>query len=175
MATPRSGSTGIGSTKGDIYVVDANGNLERLPVGTDGFGLIADSAAALGLAYKSVAPRAMIFMGGASMGAGDTGKHFAAQDTSNGGKTATLSSDNQMASGITGFISLLTWFGATADATTVFKINKNGLVVATLTLTGTSGGIVVPTLAVTIGDLIAVEYDAGQSPGRTTTQVWANR
>lgn len=178
MATPRTGSTGVVETKGDLLVVNASGDLERLPVGANGQAVVANSAVPLGVEWgipTSVPDRAMIFMGGASMGAGDVGKHFGAQDTSNGGKNAVLSSDNQMSCGIVGFVTLLTWNSASANATTVFKINKNGLVVATLNLTGVSGAVAVVGVPCAQGDLFAVEYDAGQSPGRTTVQVWANR
>ena len=175
MATPRTGSTGVVETKGDLLVVNASGDLERLPVGANGLALTAKSSAALGVSWETSADRAMIFMGGASMGAGDTGKHFGAQDTSNGGKNAVLSSDNQMSCGISGSVTLLTWNSQTANATTVFKINKNGLVVATLNLTGVSGAIAVVGVTCVPGDLFAIEYDSGQNPGRTTTQLWANR
>jgi hypothetical protein len=43
MATPRVGALGVGTTKGDLYVVDTNGELERLPVGLDGQVLFSDS------------------------------------------------------------------------------------------------------------------------------------
>jgi hypothetical protein len=144
-------------------------------VGVNGTVLTADSTAPSGLSYQTAADKAMIFMGGASMGSGDVGKHFGAQDTSNGGKNAVLSTDNQMSAGIAGSITLLTWNSSTADGTTVFKINKNGIVVATITLTGVKGAIAIVGLTVALADLIAVEFDAGTAPGRTTVQVWANR
>jgi len=56
MAAPRTGPLAVGLTKGDLYGVDANGNLERLPVGADGAALVADSAQALGLKYSGVGP-----------------------------------------------------------------------------------------------------------------------
>lgn len=45
MAAPRTGSLGVATTVGDLYVVDANGDLERVPVGVDGQVLVADSTA----------------------------------------------------------------------------------------------------------------------------------
>jgi hypothetical protein len=173
MATARSGSTGVALVKGDLYVVDANLELERLPVGVDGRRLTARAAAALGVAWEDAgAGRAIVFLGGASMGAGDTGKNFGAQDTSNGGKNAVLSSDNQMSCGFAGFIDMLTWNSSAANTTTVFRVKKNGVVVATVTLTGLTGGLTFPSVAVAVGDQIAVEYNTGLAPGRTTTQVW---
>lgn len=174
-ATPRVGSTGTGFQKGDLYVVNANGDLERVPVAADGQYLTADSTSALGVSYKNGANRAIIFLGGASMGGGDAGKYFGAQDTSNGGKNAVLSSDNQMASGINGTVDLLTWESQTAAAATVFKIAKNGLIVATFNLTGVSGSVAIAGVTSVLGDLFAVQYSSGTAPGRTTTQLWARR
>lgn len=45
MAAPRTGSLGVATTVGDLYVVDANGDLERVPVGVDGQVFVADSTA----------------------------------------------------------------------------------------------------------------------------------
>jgi hypothetical protein len=179
-AIDAAGATGVATTPARSDHTHAHGS-QALGAGTDhalvtvavaGFMSAADKTKLNGLP-ASASDRAMIFFGGASMGAGDTGKHFGAQEGSNGGKTAALSSDNQMSCGIAGTVSLLTWNSVTADGTTVFKINKNGLVVATLTLTGVSGSIAVVGVTSALGDLFAVEYDAGTSPGRTTVQVWA--
>ncbi len=52
MATPRVGALGVGTTKGDLYVVDLNGDLERVPVGTDDQVLVADSSTTIGVAWK---------------------------------------------------------------------------------------------------------------------------
>lgn len=52
MATPRSGAVGVGTTKGDLYVVDQDLNLERLPVGTDAQILVADSTTFLGVKWE---------------------------------------------------------------------------------------------------------------------------
>lgn len=56
MPTPKIGPFGIATTKGDLYVVDANGDLERLPVGTTGQALVADPTAALGVKWSTNAP-----------------------------------------------------------------------------------------------------------------------
>lgn len=53
MATPRVGALGVATTKADLYTIDANGNLERLPVGADSTVLTADSAQALGMKWAS--------------------------------------------------------------------------------------------------------------------------
>lgn len=66
MATPRVGALGVATTKGDLYVVDNNGNLERIPVGTDGQVLVADSTNPLGVQWKnsSIVSRALIYFDG---------------------------------------------------------------------------------------------------------------
>src|SRR3990172_1852005 len=45
MTAPRTGSLGVADTTGDLYVVDANGHLERVPVGAQNQVLVADAAA----------------------------------------------------------------------------------------------------------------------------------
>ena len=52
MSAPRIGSLGVGTTKGDLYVVNTGLELERVPVGTDNQILVADSANPLGVAWK---------------------------------------------------------------------------------------------------------------------------
>jgi hypothetical protein len=52
MAAPRTGSLGVATTQGDLYGIDANGDLERLPVGADDQVLVADAAAALGFSWQ---------------------------------------------------------------------------------------------------------------------------
>jgi hypothetical protein len=176
MVTPRVGSTGIIGSKGDLLAFDG-ADLLPLPAGTVGQLLSSDPTATTGL--KWIAPtsagvsKTMIFLGGASMGAGDTGKHFGAQDNANGSKNAVLSSTNQMASGIAGTINLFTWNAATGVATNIIRIKKNGAVAATFNLTGAKGAIVV-SVAVALADLIAVEFNAGPALGNTTVQVWAS-
>jgi hypothetical protein len=58
MTAPRTGSLGVADTTGDLYVVDANGHLERVPVGAADQVLVADPAAlgpsgtVIGVAWK---------------------------------------------------------------------------------------------------------------------------
>ena len=52
MATPRVGAHGVGTTKGDLYVVDEDLDLERVAVGTDDQVLVADSTSPLGVVWK---------------------------------------------------------------------------------------------------------------------------
>ncbi len=54
MSGPRTGDLGVGYTKGDLFVVDANGELQRLPVsGVDGRRLVARASEPLGVAWES--------------------------------------------------------------------------------------------------------------------------
>lgn len=174
------GATGVATTPARSDHTHGHGS-QPLGAGTDhavattlvaGFMSAADKTKLDGLP-SAAADRTIIFLGGASMGAGDTGKHFGAQEGDNGSKLAALSPDNQMASGLAGTVTRLSWNSQTADGTTVFKVNQNGLVVATLTLTGVSGTVAVAGVTCALGDLFAIEYDAGTAPGRTTVQLWA--
>jgi len=52
MSTPRVGALGVGTTKGDLYVVNDLLELERVPVGADDQVLVADSLTPEGVAWK---------------------------------------------------------------------------------------------------------------------------
>lgn len=52
MATPRVGALGVGTTKGDLYVVNESFELERVPVGAAKQVLTADPTSPLGVAWK---------------------------------------------------------------------------------------------------------------------------
>lgn len=139
-------------------------------------GAIADGQAVArsGTALVGFYPISQIFSGGASMGGADAGKHFEVDGGTGGNKNAALSSTYQQTAPFTGTIRALAWNSAAADGTTVFKININGAVVSTHTLSGVSGVLTITT-AVTQGDLVAVEFDAGTAPGNTTVQLYASR
>jgi hypothetical protein len=53
MGTPRVGALGVGTTKGDLYVVNDQLELERVAVGTDDQILVADSTVPEGVAWKN--------------------------------------------------------------------------------------------------------------------------
>lgn len=59
MSAPRIGATGVATTKGDLYVVNASGDLERVTVGATGQVLYADAALPLGLGWLN--PLASVF------------------------------------------------------------------------------------------------------------------
>jgi hypothetical protein len=116
-----------------------------------------------------------VYWGGADFGAADSGKHFVIQgDALSNAGAAALNQKNQIVMPNSGTIKLLVWNSESATGTTVFKINKNGSVVETLTLTGPSGTLVASTSYVA-GDKIAVEYDAGTAPDETTVQLWGQQ
>ncbi len=66
----------------------------------------------------------------------------------------------------------MTWHTAAGDATTVFKIVKNGVVAQTITLSGAVGAVSTGTVAVVAGDTLAVEYDAGTAPGNSSVMLF---
>jgi len=97
---------------------------------------------------------------GASMGAGDVGKYFQPHGDANGGKFTTLTSESQLASPVSGTIEVLSWVSEQAPTNGVLKIWKNGLVVKTITISGSSGASTGLNVSVSAGDLLAIEYDA---------------
>lgn len=52
MATPRVGALGVGTTKGDLFVVNDSFELERVPVGASKQVLTSDPTSPLGVAWK---------------------------------------------------------------------------------------------------------------------------
>jgi hypothetical protein len=67
-----------------------------------------------------------------------------------------------------GTMNAFTWNSRLADATTVWKIWQNGLVVETITATGANGVDSSLTTVVAAGDRLAIEYDAGTVPDEST-------
>jgi hypothetical protein len=49
----RAGALGVAHTKGDLYVMDANGRLARLPAGANGRKLVARDSDPLGVAWEA--------------------------------------------------------------------------------------------------------------------------
>lgn len=71
-----------------------------------------------------------------------------------------------------GTITLFTYHTTVGDATTVFKIHKNGSVVETITASGAKGTDATPTTTVAVGDTLGVEYDANQSPSSVNFTIY---
>jgi hypothetical protein len=176
MGVARTGNTGVLTAKGDIAVVNASGDIERLPVGADGKVLTAQASDPSGLTY--VDGQRIIYMGGALMTVLDVGKYFEAQATSGGVPGLAVSSDTEMICGMVGVLRRITWRTASGAAgSTTFKILKDGTVVWTFVLPATNGSAAAPTggsvVTVVNGNGLSVEYNAGTAPGRSTIQLWA--
>lgn len=104
----------------------------------------------------------IVLVFGASMGSGDVGKFFQPNGIANGGKfNPPPDEESQIACPITGTIETLAWVATTGNTITnaVLKVWKNGVVVATKTVSGTNGATTGIGISVTAGNLIAVEYD----------------
>lgn len=95
-----------------------------------------------------------------------TGRYAQVNGVTSGGQETGLSPGSEYPVSADGTLDCLSYNTDTGDATTVFKIWKNGAVVHTFTATGASGfeediGLSVSRAA---GDKIAFEYDAGMKP-----------
>lgn len=95
-----------------------------------------------------------------------TGRYAQVNGITGGSQETGLSPGSEYPVSADGTLDCLSYSTDTGDATTVFKILKNGTVVHTFTATGASGfeediGLSVSRAA---GDKIAIEYDAGMKP-----------
>jgi hypothetical protein len=127
-----------------------------------------DGVRLTGLAFVGgVAPAG----GGYALAYGSTfnqaGRHALANGEAAGAAVVALDSRTEIVAPAKGRSLAIAWRTANADATTVWKLKKDGLVVATVQATGQNGvvrDLPIPTLP---GDRYAVEFDAGTSPGRS--------
>jgi hypothetical protein len=121
----------------------------------------------------------LAFLGGIAGGGGGyalafgatfnpTGRHASANGEAVTQAIAPLDPRSQITAPAKGKRLALAWASQTADGTTVFKIKQNGITVATLNATGVEGVIEKLPIPTAPGDLYAIEFDAGTSPGRTT-------
>ncbi len=106
---------------------------------------------------------------GANFAGGDAGKYAEAWAESNGSPQATLIHRSEIIIVVAGVMRCFGWHSAAADATTVFKVLVNAAVVETITTTGVKGTDGSASTAVAVGDVVAVEFDAGTAP--TATQL----
>lgn len=114
----------------------------------------------------------LLNFGGIAAG-GDTGKHFEVEGESNASTVGALDQRVEAVIPKTATLKHLGWNSASASATTVVKVIKNSVVVATITLTGTSGVDTSLSIDFTEGtDKVAVEYDAGTAPGETSINLY---
>ena len=92
------------------------------------------------------------------------GKFLQANGEGNAVERVPLDPVSEVSVPIAGTLKTLSWNTDSADATTIIKVIKNGSVVETITLTGASGFDSTLTTAISVGDKLALEYDAGTSP-----------
>jgi len=93
-----------------------------------------------------------------------TGRYAQVNGITSGGQETGLSPGSEYIVPADGTLDCLTYNTDTGDATTVFKIWKNGAVEHTFTATGAADFESAIGLSVVAGDLIAIEYDAGMKP-----------
>jgi hypothetical protein len=161
MSGAASGAAGVLTTKGDLLVATATGEVERLPVGADGGFLSPDSTQPLGLKYVgggSAGPGRQLFGYGGNMGSGDTNKAFEAHGTSGGGKFAYI--NNEFRVNITAMSAgklFLGWNFQNVITEIKLAIIKNGITGTPFSLT-TQNGTLLLSDTVAQGDHVAVLY-----------------
>jgi len=103
-----------------------------------------------------------------------TGRYAQVNGITSGGQETGLSPGSEYIVPADGTLDCLTYNSGTGDNTTVFKIWKNGAVEHTFTATGAGDFESGIGLSVVAGDLIAVEYDAGQKPAGSVYVAYIN-
>jgi hypothetical protein len=177
MASPAAGSVGVLTTKGDLLVTTAAGEVDRLPAGGDGAILLADSTLPLGVKWGGGAaggPGRQIFGYGASMGSGDTNKAFEAHGISNGGKFTYIGNEHRV--NITAMSPgklFLAWSFQNEITEIKLAIIKNGETQTSFSLTTKKGTLLLADTVVQ-GDSVAVLYHsivAGSTIGQSIVEL----
>jgi len=101
-----------------------------------------------------------------------TGRYAQVHGITSGGQETGLSPGSEAVVPADGTLSCMTYSSGDGDNTTVFKIWKNGGVVHTFTASGGTGFEAGIGVTVEAGDLIAIEYDAGQKPAGSVYAVY---
>jgi len=183
---PRTGASPLIS-KGDLETVNADFNLERLPVGADGEALIADSTSTTGFKYAVITGYTIGY--GSNMKTVPPGvapfKHFAVHGDVNGPKTDCLESTSEGQIPKTAQLQTLAITAENSFISAVIRIKRNGIVVATLTMTSavvSGSNVAIDTtllISATLAtDVFAIEYMArGTDPnlaalGKTTVELF---
>lgn len=94
----------------------------------------------------------------------NTGRYAMVSGMTNGGENGSLNPGTEYVAPADGTLNVVTYNMGTGDATTVLKVWKNGAVVHTINCTGATDVETSIGVAVSVGDLIAIEYDAGMKP-----------
>ena len=106
-------------------------------------------------------------------GKGAIGQHFFVNGIASGGVVAALDQRTEFVVPSPGTIAAISWNTKLGNATTVFRIKKNGVTVDTVALTGAQGFNATLSGAVLLaGDRVSVEYFAGQVPDETNLSVY---
>jgi len=103
-----------------------------------------------------------------------TGRYAQVNGITSGGQETGLSPGSEYIVPADGTLDCLTYNTGTGDATTVFKIWKNGAVEHTFTATGAGDFESGIGLSVVAGDLLAIEYDAGMKPAGSVYVAYIN-
>jgi len=93
-----------------------------------------------------------------------TGRFAQVSGITSGSQETGLSAGSEYIVPADGILDCLSYNTDTANTSTVFKITKNGAVEHTFNATGSAGLEESIGLSVVVGDLIAIEYDAGMRP-----------
>ena len=149
MTANRTGAFGVLSTTGAIPFRNAAGKVDEAVPG--GVSPVA------GLGYP-------LHYGANFQNAAQQGNYCRANGEGDSNNNNSLTPITQQAAPKDGTITRFAWDSETADATTVFKVLVNGLVVETITLTGVAGALANLSSPVVAGDTISVEYDDDTAP-----------
>lgn len=160
-ATP-GGSSPL-TTKGDLHGYDTAD--ARIPVGSNGQVLTADSTQSLGVKWATPKGYTLPFGGNGN----NTGRYFAANGYHSYIITSSLNQQNQHVVPASGTITAVAYITESGTTSTVIKIHINGVVQATFNLDG-SEGVESVSVAVSAGDRVAIEYDGGSN---TDYSIWS--
>lgn len=104
----------------------------------------------------------------------NTGNYAMVSGQTNGGQNGGLNAGSEAIVLADGTLDRLSYNSGTGNATTVFKIWKNGVVEHTFTWASGGGVEEDIGLSVVTGDLIAIEYDAGMRPAGSIYLAYIN-
>jgi len=186
LAALRTGSLGVLTTKGDLLATDVAGDLDRLPVGSDGQLCSADAASPLGIKYidpsalSGVGP-AETFVFGADIGSNT--EFYLANGDPGSGTVAALNTTAELVIEYACKLDEFSWsteFAAAGGSPTRWQIYKNGValggeIITTVGATGTNtpkqGAQSLSSTTFAKGDRIAVQQLDGTIPKQGVVRV----